>query len=487
MRNAACFVALAITSIAARSLFADEPSGLAAAAAIESALVDAIAKTEKSIVAITRVDTDESAQQRSVTLEAIPGGGLRPVQNPRSPSDPEFVPDAFATGVVVDPHGLVLTYYHALRVKSQHYVTTSDRRVYAARIKAADPRSDLAILEIEADNLTPIKFGDGGSLTKGHIVVALGNPYGIARDGQASASWGIVSNLSRKAPPESSDSSSTGRDKLYHFGTLIQTDAKLNLGTSGGALVNLHAEMVGLTTSLAAAAGYEQAAGYAVPVDETFRRVVDTLKEGREVEYGFLGVMPENLKDSEVLRGAQGARISMVQEGSPAYRAGLKAADVVTHVNDQAVVDADSLMLQVGRLPVEANVQLTVQRDDRERKIPVELAKYPVRGMKIVTVRAPAWRGLRVDYPTALPDSPRRLTFEQFSPDGCVIVTEVEKESPAAAAKMQVGAYITRVAGIPVRTPREFRAALAGKTGDVPLEVIASPELPRGETRVVKP
>jgi S1-C subfamily serine protease len=477
---------LVLFIVVGRPAFGDEPSGLAAAAAIESALVDTIAKTEKSVVAITRVDADESAQQRSVTLEAIPGGGLRPVQSPRSPSDPEFVPDAFATGVVVDRHGLVLTYYHALRLKSQHFVTTPDRRVYAARIKAADPRSDLAILEIEADNLTPIRFGDGGGLKKGQIVVALGNPYGIARDGQASASWGIVSNLSRKAPPESGDSRSTGRDKLYHFGTLIQTDAKLNLGTSGGALANLHGEMVGLTTSLAAAAGYEQAAGYAVPVDETFRRVVDTLKEGREVEYGFLGVMPENLKDSEVLRGTHGARISMVQEGSPAYRAGLKAADVVTRVNDQAVVDADSLMLEVGRLPVETNVQLTVQRDDRERKIPVELAKYPVRGAKIATVRPPAWRGLRVDYPTALPDSPRRLAFEQFSPDGCVVVTEVEKDSPAAAAKLQVGTYITRVAGTPVHTPREFRAALSGKSGDVPLDV-ASQESPRSEVRVVKP
>jgi S1-C subfamily serine protease len=251
--------------------------------------------------------------------------------------------------------------------------------------------------------------------------------------------------------------------------------------------VNLHGEMVGLTTSLAAAAGYEQAAGYAVPVDETFRRVVDTLKEGREVEYGFLGVMPENLKDAEVLHGARGARIAMVQEGSPAYRAGLKAADVVTHVNDQAVLDADSLMLQVGRLPVETTVQLTLQRDERERKIPVELAKYPVRGTKIATVRSPAWRGLRVDYPTAIPDSPRRLAFEQFNSDGCVIVTEVDKESPAAAAKLQVGAYITRVGGTAVRTPREFRAAVAGKSEDVALEVIASPDAPRGETRVVKP
>ena len=263
--------------------------------------------------------------------------------------------------------------------------------MYAAKIKAADPRSDLAILEIEADNLTPIKFGDASGLKKGQIVVALGNPYAIARDGQASASWGIISNLSRKAPPEQpSESNPTGKDKLYHFGTLIQTDAKLNLGTSGGALVNLHGEMIGLTTSLAATAGYEQAAGYAVPVDDTFRRVVDTLKQGREVEYGYLGVQLENLKDFEILHGARGARIAMVQQGSPADHFGLRQGDVVTQVNGQTVYDADSLMLQVGRLPVESNVQLTLKRDDREQKVQVELAKFPVRGVKVVTVLPPA-------------------------------------------------------------------------------------------------
>ena len=186
-----------------RALFAQEPSGLQAAAAIESALVDAIAHSEKSVVAIARVDADDSAALRSTTIELGPGGGLPQVQAPRSPSDSDFVPDAYATGVVVDRRGLILTAYHVLRLKSQHYVTTSDRRVYAAHIKAADPRSDLAILEIDANNLTPIKFGDASLLKKGQIVIALGNPYAIARDGEASASWGIISNLARKAPPTS--------------------------------------------------------------------------------------------------------------------------------------------------------------------------------------------------------------------------------------------------------------------------------------------
>ncbi len=474
---------------APRQVLAEEPSGLQAAAAIESALVDAIASAEKSVVAITRVDADADPppSPRIAPLENGPGP-TQPLQSRASIGDPDFIPDAYATGVVVDRRGLVLTCYHALRLKSRHYVTLPDRRVYAARIKAADPRSDLAVLEIEADHLTPIKLGDASGLRKGQIVVALGNPFAIARDGQASASWGIISNLSRKAPPESSQSNSSGKDKLYHFGTLIQTDAKLNLGTSGGALIDLHGEMVGLTTALAAISASEQAAGYAVPVDETFRRVVDTLKEGREVEYGYLGVLPENLKGFEIVHGARGARVALVQEGSPAAHSGLKETDIITRVNDQPVVDADGLMLQVGRLPVESVVQLTVERDDRQRKVQVELTKFPVRGTKVVTVPAPAWRGLRVDYATAMPtDSMGRLPFDRFSHEGCVVVTDVEKNSPAAAAKLQIGMYITQVGSTSVRTPREFHTAVSGKTGEVPLRVVPSVEANATEVRTIKP
>ncbi len=116
--------------------------------------------------------------------------------------------------------------------------------------------------------MTPIALGNAAELKKGQIVISLGNPYAVARDGQASAAWGIVSNLGRKAPATPSESDPSGRPTLHHYGTLIQTDAKLNLGTSGGPLLNLKGEMVGLSVVLAAAAGYEAAGGYAIPVDD---------------------------------------------------------------------------------------------------------------------------------------------------------------------------------------------------------------------------
>ena len=148
------------------------------------------------------------------------------------------------------------------------YVST-DHKIFRATIKAADPRSDLAVLEIEADNLTPITFGDASKLAKGQLILTLGNPYAIARDGSPSAGWGIVSNLSRKIGPQYDEDSRTSKPTLHHFGTLIQTDAKLNLGTSGGALLNLKGEMVGLITSQAQLAGYEQAAVIGIVTEST--------------------------------------------------------------------------------------------------------------------------------------------------------------------------------------------------------------------------
>ncbi len=460
---------------------ADDPSGLQAAAAIEKVVVDAIARAEKSVVAIARVDADESAPSQSV--ETVPGRFGRLPREMQPAGDSDAPPDSFGTGVVVGRRGLILTNYHVLGIKSQHFVTTSDHKRYPARIKAADPRSDLAVLEIEASNLSPVQFGDASRIKKGQIVIALGNPYAIARDGQPSASWGIIANLGRKAGPQPNETGKLAKDKLYQYGTLIQTDAKLNFGTSGGALLNLKGEMIGLTTALAALPGFEQSAGYAVPVDETFRRVVDTLKEGREVEYGFLGVEPSNLKDFEVRGGSRGARIATVRPGSPAERFGLKPADIVTHVNDEPISDADGLILQVGRLPVESAVQLTIRRDELETKLRIELAKFPVRGVKIITSPAPEWRGLRVDYATALPDE-TRVVAAPTDPARCVVVSEVEKGSPAAAAQLQVGMFIARVGSTSVGTPREFHAAVAGKTGDVPLQLLSSGSAP--DIRTVK-
>jgi serine protease Do len=345
----------------------------------------------------------------------------------------------------------------------------------------------LRIIDAAADvPFKPITFGDPTKLKKGQIVVVLGNPYAIARDGQASASWGIIANLSRKAGPNKADDPRDRKDTLHHFGTLIQTDAKLNLGTSGGALVNLKGEMIGLTTSQAAVAGFEQAAGYAIPCDDVFRRVIDTLKQGKEVEYGLLGIELRPLGPVEAAAGLRGARVTNVLGGMPAERAGILRDDVITQVAGKPIHDVDGLMLQVGRQPAAADTTITVARDGRLFNVAVTLAKYEVRGKKVVTAPDPGWRGLRVDFPSAHRElNPQfNLQFEFRLPtiDPAVLSIDVAEDSPAWRAGLRRGMLITHVRNVPVGTPKEFQAQVAALRGDVELRIAPSP----GQPPVVK-
>ncbi len=467
----ACGLLFAVISpMFSSPVVAQEISGLQVATAMERTLVDVIAANEKSVVAIARIRKEEPVEDFKVELRPDAfGRRFAPLAKPR-PTDPDFIPNQYATGVIIDPGGLILTAYHTLGDNSEYFVTTSDRKVYQAKVRAADPRSDLAVLSIEAVGLRAIQFGDASRLKKGRIVIAMGNPHAIARDGQVSAAWGIVANMARKSPP-TEDYDLSGKTTLHHYGTLIQTDAKLNLGTSGGPLLDLNGRMVGLITSLPPAAGYEQPAGYAIPVDKTFRRVVDTLKQGREVEYGFLGIQPVNLSMRERAADMQGMRVQRIQPGpgTPAYRSGLRPGDIITAVEGQPVYDADSLVLEVGRLPVESKVELTVLRDKHRRHVTVKLGKYPVRGKKIVTNRPPSWRGIHVDYPTVLIDAGKQPVRAPGFFQDAVLVTEVKSPSPAWTAGLRPGMSISHVGSKAVHTPREFRDLIAGKPG--PIEV----------------
>ena len=440
-------------------------------AGMQEVVVAAIARAEPSVVAIARVEKTPASEQLSRELWPDPFGGWPdPIASPR-PTDPDFMPTEYGTGVVIDRQGLILTAYHVLGEDSDYYVTTRDRRVFLATVKGADPRSDLAVLAVQATDLEPITFGDAGTVKKGQFVVALGNPHAIARDGQVSASWGIVANLCRKAPPVPDATHRTGKSTLHHFGTLIQTDAKLNLGTSGGPLLNLRGEMIGLTTALAAVAGYEQSAGYAFPVDETFRRVVEALKRGREVEYGYLGISLDNLRTPAVLSGVRGTVVNQVLPGMPADRFGLKSGDVITAVNGKTVYDADGLVLEVSRLPVESVVRLQILRDGQTRRLDVGLTKLNVSGKKIVTDPGPAWRGMRVDHLSAGidPHAPAPLGRPSF--DEGVIVADVRADTLAWEAGLRPGMLISHVEERQVRNPKQFHSAVAGKSGPVRLRL----------------
>ena len=432
----------------------DTPSTeLAAARALEDAFVQCIEKAEQSVVAIARGRR----------------GAARELQQA------QFIPHEYCAGVVVGENGLILTNYHSLgKVDENDYVVWKQGESFPAKVKAADPWSDLAILEINASELKPIEFGDATGLKKGRIVIALGNPHAIARDGNVSATWGIVSNMSRKidGPVQGNVDADTvdprSRETLYHFGGLIQTDAKLAKGTSGGPMLNLDGKMIGLSTSIAVLAGFEKGTGYAIPVNARFRRVVEKLKRGEEIENGFLGVAPRNpYRD----RGEVGVVLDRVELGTPAALDGLSVSDEIVSIDDQKVRTIDDLFFKVGSMPPGHTAQVTIRSarrglfDKREVTVPVRLTKKPHTATRpiIATAEKKQWRGLRVDYGTAL--SLKRIPT--LDPEGCVIVTEVEKDSVTWRAGLRIGSIISHVDDEPVKTPEQFYAEVAGKNDTV--------------------
>ncbi len=473
-----CLLVGLLTAWVSRPAGAQEITVGQAAAAMEDVLVKAIAQAERSVVAIARVNRNSTDGRGDLVPNLF--NRVRP-QDTAVPGEPGFIPNEYATGVVVGD-GLILTANHVLRDESEYWVTTADRKTYKVlKVVGADPRSDLAVLKINAPDLTPIKLGDATKLKKGQIVIALGNPYAIARDGQVSASWGIVANLSRKDVPAASTRAEGGprtEPALHQYGTLIQTDAKLNLGTSGGALVNLKGEMVGLTVALAASLGFEHSAGFAIAVDETFQRALKTLKQGREVEFGFLGVSPHRLSVDDVANGRHGVLIVSVVAGTPADKAGLMPNDMITHIDGQEVNEPDDLMLHIGKLPADGSPRITYERGGRIQTTQVqELSKKFVHGKKVVTTPSPAWRGVRVDYVTAAPDFDLTSGQRRLDVQGSVLVTEVQEGSPAWNEGLRANMLISHVGSASVSTPKQFRDEVAGKSGPVRLRLT----VPSGE------
>ncbi len=339
-------------------------------------------------------------------------------------SDPNNVPESYGSGVVLDDkEGLVLTLAHVVRSATKIYVRLSGGRGSWADIHAFDPRSDLAVLRLidRPPSLKALKLGDGGKLRKGDFILSLSNPFAAGlRDGSPSAAWGIVSNLRRRATGVLSDvptSERNARLPLYCFNTLIQTDTRLNLGCSGGALLNLQGELVGLTSALAGIAGGETPGGFAVPLDAGMRRIIDVLHRGEEVEYGFLGVYLMGVD-----RAPEGyVRIDGLVPGGPASRAEMRGApfrggfpprghpreesgDFILSINGTPVHSNDDLFLAVGMHLAGSSVRVEVSdKPDGARRIcSVTLAKFPSLGSVIASKRPPPRGGLRVDWTSTM-------------------------------------------------------------------------------------
>ena len=436
----------------------DEPA-LDVVGSLERAVTEAIERARPSVVTIDRLKSDDGstlailgetrdpASMNRVDFLALNGMGMMGV--PNSADVPSF---DFGSGVVVGDEGQIVTAYHVVEGAARLTVRADGFEPIDAVIIAADPRSDLAVIVPrivpgnlgDGPRLRPIPLGDAESLRPGSFLIALGNAYNAARDGRASASFGILSNTARRLIPETNLYGRSNPTQLHHYSTLFQLDAKLNQGLSGGAVVNMSGELVAITTASANAVGYDPRAGYAIPLDNLGRHAIDALIEGREVEYGFLGISLESPTST----------INEVQPGTPAGEGGLVKGDLIVAVAGRPVDGYEDLVKAVNPLPVGEPVELTIQRQGRSLTKSVVLSKLPVEGDVIATTLPTLWRGLRVDYSSVV--TPRgELPFDAMA-RGSVGVTSVAGDSPAGQAGVQPGTIILAVEGEAVRKPSEF-------------------------------
>jgi S1-C subfamily serine protease len=264
------------------------------------------------------------------------------------------------SGVIVSPDGKILTNLHVVQNASNITVTLHNRENFTAKIIAKDNFSDLAILKIAKDNLPTIKFGDANKMRTGDWVVAIGNQFGLGH----TVSHGLISGLKREAKGFASFGAKTGAVRF------IQTDAPINPGSSGGPLLNLQGEVIGINTFIRDDA---QNIGFAIPSNYA-KEIADKLIASINIFHPYIGIEMLDPKESNLVN----VQISKIRENSPAYKAGLKNGDLIITVNDKEIKNADDISQIVAKQAIGSSLAIKVQRGlDKPITVNVKVESLP--------------------------------------------------------------------------------------------------------------
>jgi Do/DeqQ family serine protease len=360
------------------------------------------------------------------------------------------------SGVVITADGYVLTNYHVVDGAQKVVVELGDGRGYDAKVVGTDKPSDLAVLKLPATGLQTLPLGDSDAARVGDIVFAVGNPLGIGQ----SVTMGIISAKGR---------ASGGGDGSFE--DFIQTDAPINQGNSGGALVNTRGELVGINSQILSPVGYNIGIGFAVPTNMA-RSVMDQLVKTGTVRRGMLGVTVQNV-DADMAKSlglsqVTGAIVSEVQPDSPAAKAGIEEGDVILALDGKPVSSSNGLRNHVAPLGPDATVKLTVNRGGASRDVSVTLAELPVE-------EGEGARGGGADEPTG----GHGLSVKPLTPalagqlglddtETGVVVADIDPDGVAAEAGVLPGDVITQVNGKAIASVGDLRSGLAAATDDKP-------------------
>ena len=428
-----------------------------------SRLFRAVARTVKPTVVVVRVETEVEVPRmprfdmenffRRFSGEDFSDRSQVPRrERQRQPRQRRyFTRRGLGSGVIVDAEkGYVLTNSHVVFGADEIKVIAHDGRQFTTEWVRRDPDTDLAVVKIkDPKGLIAASLGDSGGMEVGDWVLAIGAPEGMPQTVTA----GIISAKGR----------ATGR-RVYE--DLLQTDAAINKGNSGGPLVNMRGEVIGINTAIISRTGVNEGIGLAIPSNMAGNVMRQLIDKGKVVR-GYLGVLPqdvdEDLAEDLKLPNVKGALVARVEKGAPADKAGLAEEDFIVAVDGKPIEDATSLRHRIADLRPGAEVELTIYRSGRKKTVTVKLATRPADLAERVQEREgrsrPKRYGLEVETLTE-----RLVERHGFDKDTKgVLITDVEPDSDAAEEGLRPGMVIDKVGGKKVTTAEEFARAAADK------------------------
>jgi serine protease Do len=344
------------------------------------------------------------------------------------------------SGFIVSTDGYILTNNHLVGDVDEVKVTLTDGREFTAKMVGTDPDSDVAVIKIDANNLTFLEMADSDKIEVGHWVLAIGNPFGLSHTVTA----GIISAKGR---------SGFG---IAAFEDFIQTDAAINMGNSGGPLVNLDGQVIGINTALVSPSAINVGIGLAIPINIA-KPVYKQIVAKGSVTRGWLGVAiadltPEKAKQMDI-NDSKGVLIPEVMVDSPAAKAGVKAGDVIVEMDGKPVGRAGELQRQIALKEPGKSVKLVIIRDDSRKTITVKLGKRPSREELIAGRSGNAAERLGMTVRDLTEDAAKQYGYEGLTG---VLVTSVEEGSPAAESGIEQGCLIQEVNRNSVTDVKQF-------------------------------
>ena len=358
----------------------------------------------------------------------------------------EFKQKGMGSGFIIDKEGYILTNEHVIGDADKVDVTLPDGRNFPAKIIGTDPRSDIALIKIESENLPYLSLGNSDEVKPGQWAIAFGNPFGyVVNNPKPTITAGIVSAVHRTLNVREDD-------RMY--GNLIQTDAAINQGNSGGPLVNLKGDVIGINTLIFSPSGGNVGIGFAIPINRG-KAILNDLIEGREIKHGYLGIWLQDINREIVQQFGlseekSGALVFKVEKDSPAEKLKLKTGDIILKINNQNVLNSSDVTRVVAISRPGEEITLEVFRNKKTITVPVTIGER--KEDKKTKKKSNSWRGMIVENITN--EIAKKLGLS--SKEG-VVVTKVEFGSEAHQARIKPGDIIYSIAQTPLNSVTDFQ------------------------------